>query len=77
MPRFFFNIDDGSAQTVDLEGTELSSLQCAKEAAIDVLGSAMRDHPARFMSGGEWYAEVLNADGVRTWAVSMRLHVGS
>ena len=43
MPRFFYDVDDGSAQFTDSEGTEHPTSQVAMNEAIDVLLSMARD----------------------------------
>jgi hypothetical protein len=43
LARFFFDIDDGEARTVDQDGTELPDAGAARAAALAVLPSIAQD----------------------------------
>ena len=43
MPRYFFDIDDGTRQTRDDTGFDLPDLQTARDEALAVLPSLARD----------------------------------
>jgi hypothetical protein len=55
MPRYFFDLVDGSAALPDAEGTELPDIKAAREEASEALLGIARDHvpadgPQRTMS---------------------------
>jgi hypothetical protein len=54
LPRYFFHIRDGVDQP-DLEGTELSGPDEAREMAVVATGEALKDLNGHFWEGdGEW-----------------------
>jgi hypothetical protein len=63
VPRFHFNIDDGTAST-DLEGTELPTIEAARRAAVRTACDVLRDQPESFWIGGEWRMDVTDAQGL-------------
>ena len=60
MPRYFFNVADGSASP-DREGTELLDLAEARLEAVRLTGQMFLDDPEEFWRTGEWWVQV--ADG--------------
>lgn len=44
MPRYFFDVDDGSELHIDNEGTELANLTVARGEATETLTELAREH---------------------------------
>ena len=62
MPRYFFNVSDGS-RTPDLEGVELRDLGAAKLEAAHLFAQIVRDDGARVWSSGAISVYVENQAG--------------
>jgi hypothetical protein len=62
MPRYFFNVHDGSSIT-DNEGTELPDIFAAQEQAILLSGELLREMGGKFWDGTEWSLEVADEAG--------------
>ena len=62
MPRYVFNVQDGSS-TRDADGTDLPDIYAAQEQAIRTSGELLRDLGARVWDGGEWRVEVSDERG--------------
>lgn len=62
MPRYFFNVIDGTSLR-DGEGTELADIYTAQEQAICTSGEILRDMGARFWDGAAWELEVTDERG--------------
>jgi hypothetical protein len=58
MPRFFFNIDDGTS-LIDHQGTELPDLAAVRREAVHTSAKMLKDS-ADYWDGTEWRMEVLN-----------------
>ena len=74
MPRYYFDVDDGQALTVDLDGIECSSMDELRFAAIDGLPDLARDQ----MPNGDhtkMVVKVRNADGNYLFEASLTLSV--
>ena len=63
MPRFHFNIFDGTS-TLDPEGTELADWQVARLEAIRLVWEVLRDEAARVAIGEDWRMEVTDDTGL-------------
>ena len=61
MRRYFFHIHDG-ASSLDDEGTELPSLDAAREEALRTAGELLRDRRAPW-NGTPWRMEVTDEAG--------------
>ena len=72
MPRYFFNIRDGS-DLRDEHGVELSDLKAAREVAVGAASDAIRDlaHSATFWDTGDWRLDV--TDEQDTQVITLRL----
>jgi hypothetical protein len=57
MPRYFFHVHDGQS-SIDRDGTELASLQEAREEAVRLSGQMLRERAARFWEGEKWRLDV-------------------
>ena len=68
MPRYFFNIRDGS-DLPDTTGVELPNLDAAKAQAVRVSAEALRDLGADFWKHGDWRLDVTDAQGVQVIAI--------
>ena len=58
MPRFFFNIHDGTS-LIDRQGTELPDLAAVRREAVHTSAKVLKDS-ADYWDGTEWRMEVLN-----------------
>ena len=58
MPRYFFNIHDGTS-FIDKQGTELPDLMAARREAIQTSAKMLKDS-ADYWDGTEWRMDVLN-----------------
>jgi hypothetical protein len=63
MPRYHFNVRDGTAIPDD-EGTVLADLKAARHAAIQLAGALLRDNPEGFWTGEDWQMDVTNDVGL-------------
>jgi hypothetical protein len=62
MPRYFFHIQDSQSQ-IDKEGTEIGSLEEAREEAVRLAGQMLRDGAPEFWKHGKWRLEVASPTG--------------
>ena len=62
MPRYFFNVYDGTSAP-DAEGTECADIYVAQAEALRMSGEIMRDLGTRFWGGSEWRLEVTDTAG--------------
>jgi len=60
MPRYFFNIHDGTS-FIDKQGTELPDLMAARREAIQTSAKMLKDS-ADYWDGTEWRMDVLNEE---------------
>jgi hypothetical protein len=58
MPRFFFNIHDGTS-FIDHQGTDLPDLKAVRREAIQTTAKMLKDS-ADYWDGTEWRMDVLN-----------------
>jgi hypothetical protein len=63
MPRFHFNVRDGS-DLPDTDGTELPDLRTARHEAVKLAGRLLLDEPETFWGGADWRVEVTDATGL-------------
>ena len=63
MPRFFFDLRDGT-HVIDKEGTELSDLIAARVEAVRLAGGLLKDGAAKFWDGMAWRVEVKDEAGL-------------
>lgn len=63
MPRFHFNVHDGSDYP-DPEGTELPDVEAARKFAIRYFGDMLHAEPCTFWNGQEWKMEVTDEAGL-------------
>jgi hypothetical protein len=63
VPRFHFNIDDGTSSQ-DIEGIELPGIEAARRAAVRTACDVLREQPESFWIGGEWRMDVTDAQGL-------------
>jgi hypothetical protein len=71
MPRFFFQLDDGSPVSAD-EGTELDDLADARAMALRYLGQSLAEGPQDFWRRGEWRLVVTDENRLTLFAVQVR-----
>lgn len=57
MPRFFFNVYDGTS-SLDDTGTELADWQTARIEAIRLAGAIFTDEAQKIALGKDWHIEV-------------------
>lgn len=70
MPRYFFDITDGTREE-DLIGTDFHSLEEARTQAIRFAGELLRDHSHMIWDGHDLKVEVSNGDRVPLFAIIM------
>ena len=58
MPRYFFNIHDGTS-FIDRQGTELPDLAAVRREAVHTSAKVLKDS-ADYWDGTEWRMEVLD-----------------
>ena len=68
MPRYFFDIIDGTREE-DLEGSEFRSLDDARTQAIRFAGELLRHHSDMIWDGHDLKVEVSNGERVALFAV--------
>jgi hypothetical protein len=63
MPRYFFDIRDGT-YIPDETGTELPGLDAARREAVSLSAGLLRDSAVTFWNGDEWKIEVKDDTGL-------------
>ena len=63
MPRYFFDLRDGS-YIPDTDGTDLADLRTARIAAVELAGILLKEGAAKFWDGLEWRIEVKDEAGL-------------
>ena len=63
MPRFHFNVHDGT-NIPDVEGAELPNLDAARREAVKLSGALLRDHADQFWTGEQWTMDVTDERGL-------------
>ena len=63
MPRYHFNVKDGSNYP-DIEGKELPDLSRARQEAVRLAGRLLLDEPSTFLNGSDWRVDVADAGGL-------------
>lgn len=63
MPRYHFNVHDGSLLP-DREGTNLPNLASARMEAVRLAGTLLRDSPESFWDAEEWHLDVSDEAGL-------------
>lgn len=64
--EFIFQGDDREPQCSD---GHLSSVDAAREAAVQSFAQMLRDEPSKFISDGEWTMAVKTADGLSLFQI--------
>jgi hypothetical protein len=78
MPRYFFHVHDGAAW-LDAEGTELPSLETAREEAIRALGEMIRDIPPAISKGEQfqlWVTDQPRGEGSKLFVLTVAAESG-
>ena len=68
MPRFHFNVHDGSDYP-DLEGAELEDVPAARKYAVRYFGELLQGDPCTFWSGEEWKMDVTDETGLTLFSL--------
>lgn len=63
MPRYFFNVHDGS-DLPDPEGTELADLDAARKYAVRYAACLLLDSSETFWGGTDWSMDVTDDQGL-------------
>lgn len=63
MPRFHFNVHDGSNHP-DPDGAELPDFPTARKYAVRYFGEMLQGDPCAFRNGEEWKMEVTDETGL-------------
>ena len=74
MPRYFFNVRTGHSEP-DTEGSELTSPDAARLAAIQLAGEILRDEAHRRKLGDAWCLEASDEAGGIICSVDIRVSV--
>lgn len=73
MPTYFFHVDDGDLRP-DHEGTELSSDDKARSAAVTSAGEVLSDFDGKFWSNGQHWTLYVTDERKR---LLFALHLGA
>ena len=76
MPRYFFNIENGSYDP-DIEGVILADAADVRVQAAQMAGEMLRDGSARLWETGEWRLGVKNEAGETIFVLSLFVREGS
>ena len=68
LAHYFFDLRDGTV-TPDKIGTELKSIDLARNHAALAMGSLLAADPAKFWSGDEWEMTVRDAEGLTLFTI--------
>ncbi|MBP0447252.1 hypothetical protein J8J14_20985 [Roseomonas sp. SSH11] len=71
MPRYFFNVWDGTSPP-DIEGEELADDRAARLEAVRMAGDMLRDEPSKLIQEGGWILEVTDERGACRFALDFR-----
>jgi hypothetical protein len=71
MPRYFFDVTDGE-YTPDATGTELPGLEDARLEAVILSGNLLRENPAKFWHGDDWFIDVKDEFAVTLFTLAFR-----
>ena len=63
MPRYFFNVKDGTNRP-DLDGVVLEDLTAARGEAVRFSAALLADHYEKFWDMGEWSMRVSDEDNL-------------
>lgn len=74
MPRYFFNVRGDGAE-IDTEGTDLTSPDAARLAAVQLAGEVLIDEAHRLKFRDAWNLEVLDEAGAIVCSVDVRVSV--
>ena len=72
MPRFHFNVLDGTA-FIDKTGVELASLNEAKREAMRYAGAMLADSAGVSRPDREWRVEVVDAQGLMLFRLAISM----
>ena len=70
LPRYYFNIDDGSG-IEDKVRMDLPSLAEAKCEAVSYAGRLICDHAGKFWNSGDWTMTVTNENGLSLFTLQL------
>jgi hypothetical protein len=76
VPRYFFNLHDGRSD-LDTDGTELTSSDAARIAAVQFAAGLLGDEAHLHTSGVAWNLEVLDEAGATVCSVDVRVSVSA
>ena len=63
MPRYFFNLADGSREQ-DTDGVELPDIAAARLMAVEHAGELLGSEPTKLWQHGQWRVEVTDERGI-------------
>ncbi|MBW8813452.1 MAG: hypothetical protein JF588_08505 [Caulobacterales bacterium] len=69
MPRFFFDVHDGSS-SIDDDGTELPDEAAARRAAAELAGRMLADEADKFWDGDKWCVDVRDERGGKLFGLT-------
>ncbi len=76
MPRYFFNIENGSS-TPDVDGVVLTGAAEARAQATKMAGEMLREGSARLWETGQWRLDVRDEAGSAVFALSLLAEKGA
>lgn len=68
MPKFFFNIEDGTSIRDD-DGADYPSIAAAQCAAVEYAGALISDQSGEFWNSGEWSMTVSSETGLSLFSL--------
>lgn len=71
MPRYFFNVYNGTEVYLDEEGEDLPDRFAAWHEATTSAGQSLRDLNGKLNPGTEWRMEVLDETGNRLYCLNV------
>ena len=70
MPKFYFNVEDGSG-IVDDHGMDLPDIAEAKCEAVRYAGRLICDHAGNFWNSGDWSMTVTDENGLALFVLQL------
>jgi hypothetical protein len=71
MPLYFFDVDDGSEHSPDIEGVDLPNLRAAQVEATALAGEMLRDRQHEFWDVRSWTMTVTDEQGATLLVISV------
>jgi hypothetical protein len=72
--RYYFHLTNGKALIRDEEGTEVSSMQSALIAAMDIIEELRAEDPSEADEWLGWRLEIVDASGRTVYSMPLDIH---